>query len=87
MARFKINSSFFLTGRGEVLTGTIIEGLINQGDTANLVINGDVIKAQIKSIEYIDHVQEKISDVGLVIQPINSENYKDQLVGQVIVIN
>lgn len=87
MAKFKITDSFPITGRGEVLTGTIVEGLINQGDTAHLIIDGNVINAQIKSVEYIDNIGTKTSEVGLIIQTVNSVNYKDQLIDQIIIIN
>jgi len=87
MAKFKINNSFLLTGRGEVLAGVIVEGIISPGDIAHLIVNNNVIKSQIKSIEYIDHKQEKISEIGLIIEPIDSNKYKDQLIGQVITTN
>jgi len=87
MAKFKINNSFLLTERGEVLAGVIVEGIISPGDIAHLVINHNVIKSQIKSIEHIDHMQEKISEIGLIIEPIGSDKYKDQLIGQIIITN
>ncbi|HTD40086.1 MAG TPA: hypothetical protein VK671_05660 [Mucilaginibacter sp.] len=87
MAKFKINNSFLLTGRGEVLAGVIVEGIVSPGDTIHLVLNNNLIKSQIKSIEYVDYIQEKISEVGLIIEPVGSDKYKDQLIGQVITIN
>lgn len=87
MAKFKINNCFNLTGRGEVLAGVIVEGIISPGDTANLIINNHLVKSQIKSFEYIDHIQEKTSEIGLIIEAVRSDQYKDQLIGQVIITN
>lgn len=69
------------------MAGVIVEGIISPGDIAHLIVNNNVIKSQIKSIEYIDHKQEKISEIGLIIEPIDSNKYKDQLIGQVITTN
>ncbi|MBV8389207.1 MAG: hypothetical protein JO080_05350 [Mucilaginibacter sp.] len=84
MAKFQINDTLSLLGRGYVLTGDIIEGEISPGDVVYVVLNKGLTQSTIKSVEYADWVTEKIVQIALIIEPFGTDDYKDQLKGQII---
>jgi len=83
MANFKIINVFSLRDRGDVLIGEILNGEIYSRNIVYIVIDNNLIKSVIRGIEYIDHVESKLSRIGLIIDPI-ALTHKDQLIGQLI---
>ena len=86
MAKFKISDTFFLTNRGYVLIGTIIDGAINIGDIVYITLDNDLIMLTIKNVEYVDKIKERITQIGLIIDLVLTNDYKNQLKGQIIEI-
>ena len=84
MAKFRINDTLSLRDRGYVLIGNTIEGEPSPGNVAYIRLNNDLTRSIIKSVEYVDRIQEKIVQIGLVINPVGMDDYKDQLIGQII---
>ncbi len=85
MARFKISNTFYITNRGPVLAGEIIEGTISDGSTIEHFINGLLERITIKSCEFTDHGNGK-AEVGLLIEPFNQKAQIDwnAMIGQTV---
>jgi len=80
MAKFKINTIFRVTNRGQVLAGELIEGIIDQNMLIELN-DGSILK--IKSIEAVNH-GKGISSIGLIVE-FTKESI-NHIVGQTVVI-
>jgi hypothetical protein len=72
MATFKVNQTFKITNRGEVLSGDIIDGKISPGDFVQLELDGLPIQLKIKSVEYIDH-GKGYAEIGLMLGNIDDD--------------
>lgn len=64
-ATFNIDGGFKLTGRGLVIYGDIVDGVINNENFISFNSGQKEIKLKIKSIEFLDNTKEKVSKVGL----------------------
>lgn len=67
-AKFQITNTFKITGRGLVLSGYILEGLISTGDAIEFEVNGKVFKLRIKAIEGICMSPPSVVNTGLVVE-------------------
>lgn len=50
---FKTNGAFIITGRGLVLSGSIISGVIHTGDYIIMPKDGDILEREITGIEFM----------------------------------
>lgn len=62
---FDIDGSFHLTGRGIVIYGDIIEGIVNIENFISFNIGEEKIKLKIKGVDMMDRRNEKIAKIGL----------------------
>jgi translation elongation factor EF-Tu-like GTPase len=75
-AEFEITDSFYLTGRGIVVVGNILEGTIKVGSKINI----DRKDYLIKGVEFVDNIAQKIFKVGLVLDIADKNlSFKKQL--------
>jgi len=72
VALFKANKIFTIVGIGLVLTGQITAGIINPGNFIMLNIKGVTFNYQIDAIEYVDSINIKEVEIGLVLYLIQS---------------
>ncbi|NOT51359.1 MAG: hypothetical protein HOP10_08800 [Chitinophagaceae bacterium] len=74
---FQIQDQFTITGRGLVVLGQLLEGVVKNGATLKFEFEGENILMQIISVEFADNVSEKKSWVGLVVANKNEreKNY------------
>ena len=65
IAKFEIEGSFKITGRGLVIYGNILEGIIKQDNF--IVFNSEKaqIKLKIKSVDFLDNITDRIFKIGL----------------------
>lgn len=77
MAKFKILTSFKITGRGLVIVGDIIEGKIQKGNWIIFKINETIIRKEIRAIEMVDKIAEGIAHIGIILN-YESEEEKDR---------
>jgi len=62
---FKINDSFYLTNRGIVLMGDIIEGRVKVGSTIIFAISGKEVIRKVTGVEMGDKISTREYFVGL----------------------
>jgi hypothetical protein len=89
MAKFKINSTFKLTLREQhVLLGDIIEGEIGPGDLIQISIDDDQSNIKIKSVEYVDEISNRRTQIGLLLESLNEATVERLkiIVGQTVTI-
>jgi hypothetical protein len=88
MAEFKIGGIFRITDRGEVLKGEIIEGEISAGNIIRILTDGESLSLKIQSVEFIDYIELKKSEVALMLGIIdkNVRAKIELMVGQIIPI-
>jgi translation elongation factor EF-Tu-like GTPase len=66
-AEFEIRDVFKISGRGVVLGGQVLSGIIRKGMRVRLALNGvTAIEATVTAVEIIDRV-DRTADIGLVI--------------------
>jgi hypothetical protein len=69
IGQFLVKSSFELTGRGRVLTGSIASGSLRTGQIATLEDpHYGVVHLQIGSVEFLDDISRGESDVALLLE-------------------
>ena len=71
IGKFKITDSFKITGRGLVVVGNIIEGLVKVDSQITFATDNNQITLQIKSVEWVDKISAAESCIGLLF------HYKD----------
>ena len=71
MAKFKILTSFKITGRGLVIVGDIIEGKIQKGNWITFKHGKTEIRKEIGEIEIVDKIVERIAHVGILLKYAN----------------
>ena len=71
MAKFKILTSFKITGRGLVIVGDIIEGEIQKGNWITFKHDKTEIRKEIGAIEMVDKIVERIAHVGILLKYAN----------------
>lgn len=71
MARFAVNGTFALTGRGFVLAGDIVEGTLRRGMRLQYAREGQREEFEIIGVEFIDHISERRAEIGLLL-PLQS---------------
>lgn len=90
MAKFKILTSFKITGRGLVIVGDITEGEIQIGNWIIFKHNNTEYKREIKAIEMVDKIAEKIAHVGLIMNHLNQKEKEEfsqfKLIEQIVEI-
>ena len=64
-ATFNVEGSFKLSGRGLVINGDIVDGTISNGNFISFLNEQEQLKIKIKSVDFLDNIQEKNSKVGL----------------------
>lgn len=67
IAKYQIQDTFRITGRGIVLTGLVLEGTITIGNSIEFTFNGQKLKRNITGIEGVRAVSEK-TNTGLLIE-------------------
>ena len=72
MAKFKINQIFNITNRGSVVSGEIVEGEINSGDTIQFETGGKITELKIKSVEFL-RVKPDLEEVALMVGLIDDD--------------
>jgi translation elongation factor EF-Tu-like GTPase len=85
-ATFKINSVFSILNRGLVVTGQILNGTIEAGNSISLNTHGELAYHEIGSVEYVDHSGINNYEVGLVIELAgsNARTHLESILGQEI---
>jgi len=66
-AKYQIEDTFKVTGRGAVFAGTIIEGAIGLNDLIEFDFRDDMLKRRIIGIESIRSIPEK-KNIGILIE-------------------
>lgn len=66
-AKYQIDDTFKVTGRGVVFAGKILEGIINLGDLIEFEFNGESLRRKITGIEGIRSTPEK-PNTGILIE-------------------
>ncbi|WP_158825741.1 hypothetical protein [Mucilaginibacter lacusdianchii] len=84
VAQFKTSKCFSIVGIGQVLTGNIIEGVIDAGYYIQL----DGISYKIDSVEAVDYVSRGESETGLIfdVAPNEFQTSVANVLGQIISI-
>ncbi|MCC6370478.1 MAG: hypothetical protein IT236_05670 [Bacteroidia bacterium] len=80
IAKYRIEDTFKITGRGLVFGGEIIEGEIHIGDAIEFVFSGQTRLRKIKGIELIRRIDKNPNFTGLLIGCID-QNEVDELKG------
>lgn len=65
VATFQIDGSFKLRGRGLVVFGDIISGIVSKENFVLFKDQNQQVKLEITSIEFMDNITEKIAKVCL----------------------
>lgn len=73
IGKFYIEDVFELTGRGIVLAGRIIDGIISKGNQVEFNIENKFLRREIIGIEGIRHPNPETVNVGLVIKCLNEQ--------------
>ncbi len=60
-AKYQIDNTFKVTGRGVVFAGIIIEGAIRPNDLIEFEFRGEILKRKITGVESIRPISEKTS--------------------------
>jgi translation elongation factor EF-Tu-like GTPase len=68
IAKFKITDSFKITGRGIVLAGTILEGVIHTGDSIEFFAKNRLLRRLITGVEGITKSPPDDVNIGLIIK-------------------
>ncbi len=76
IAKFYIEAIFEITGRGLVVAGRIVDGVISIGNIVELDINNNLLKREIIAVEAISAVNSKKTNVGLIIKCQGNEEIK-----------
>ena len=64
---FQVEYIFEITGRGLVLAGSILDGLVGAGYHIECIIEGEEYIRKIKSVEMISHIDREKYSIGLLI--------------------
>ena len=62
---FEIEGSFNLTGRGLVIYGDIIDGVVKKQTYLVFIHDGQELMLKINDINFLDRISEKVTKVGL----------------------
>lgn len=76
-ARYRIGETFFITNRGIVLAGEILEGEISIGDFIKFEVNGKYRLRKIKGIEGISRAHPDKPNTGLLIECIDPSEIEE----------
>jgi translation elongation factor EF-Tu-like GTPase len=75
--RFEIYDTFKISGRGIVLAGTILEGVINLGDFIRFDFDGQIIDRKITGIDAAMRTKEGKPKAGILIECNNELEIDD----------
>ncbi len=78
MNTFQIKTCLFITGRGLVLAGKMINGELQTGSKINFMVNGANYEKNISSVDMFRSDDPDIQ-LGLIIKPINLEEKEELL--------
>ena len=72
-ATFKIVSVFNIVNRGLVITGQIVNGTVEAGNSISLNMQGELANYKIDSVEYVDHSGLNEYEIGLIFKSEGSD--------------
>jgi len=75
---FSIEGSFRLTGRGLVIYGDIIDGVVSKQTFLSFINEGQEVTLKISDINFLDQISEKVAKVGLTFY-YDNDNQRKQL--------
>jgi translation elongation factor EF-Tu-like GTPase len=70
-AKYRIKDTFIITGRGLVLAGTLVEGVVLTGDYIEFDALEKKRKRRIKGVSDIRKADDEQMNVGLLIECVN----------------
>lgn len=73
VAIFKLNRTFNLTGRGQVLVGNLEKGKVDKGNIIRLSTERNSLEFKVISVEVVDTLKEHTAELGLVIDPADAK--------------
>lgn len=76
-SKFRILTSFKISGRGLAIVGDILEGEIQKGNWIAFRHNEITIKKEIGAIEMVDKITEKIAHIGILLKYENEEEKEE----------
>jgi len=82
MTTFYIKNTFSISRRQSIIfEGEIVEGTINSGQRIKLeqTDNHPTLELTISSVEFVDHIADKVANVGLIIKIEKSDDLTDLL--------
>ena len=82
MTTFYIKNTFSISGRQSIIfEGEIVKGTINSGQKIKLeqTDNHPTLELTISSVEFVDHLADKVANVGLIIKIEKSDDLTDLL--------
>lgn len=86
MPVFKIDSIFQITGRGQVIAGSILNGEINAGDFIEVLLDKNLVRLKIKSVEAILGARD-LSKISLLMEPLDKDSINlNHIIGQTAII-